>query len=88
MPVWHASIAVQGLRGPVQHAFWDARTRDIVQRTVLALIEDVGAGEVRRDRSELVLHARKRLSESELAAQTPEWCAIKAIDKAGGGIPW
>lgn len=79
---------MQGFHGPVQYVFWDQRTRDIVQRTVLELIANVGSGDVRRDRSEYVLHARKRLSDEELAKQTPEWCAIKAVDSAGGGIPW
>lgn len=86
--MWHASIAVQGFSGPVHFAFWDPRTRELVQRTVLALIENVGTGEARRDRSNFVLHARKRLSDEELAQQTPEWRAIKAVDRAGGGIPW
>jgi hypothetical protein len=55
---------------------------------VLGLILDVGQGEIRRDRSEHVLHARRRLSDAELAAQTPEWHAVKAVDRAGEGIPW
>lgn len=88
MPVWHASIAVQGFYGPVQYVFWDPKTREVVKRTVLDLIADVGTGDVRRDRSEYVLHARRRLSDEEIAAQTPEWCAIKAVHSAGGGIPW
>lgn len=88
MPVWHASVAVQGFSGPVPIAFWDAATREVAQRTVLCLIADVGAGEVRRDRSDRVFHARKRLSDLELAGQSCEWHAIRAIDSAGGGIPW
>ena len=88
MPVWHASIAVQTGRGPLPYWQWDERTRDIVKRTVLELIADVGTGEARRDRSDVVLHARKRLSDAEIAAQTPAWCAIRAVDSAGGGIPW
>jgi hypothetical protein len=86
--VWHASIAVQGFLGPVHYVLWDERTRDVAKRTVLELIADVGTGEIRRDRSDLVLHARRRLSDAEIARQTPEWCAIKAVDLAGGGIPW
>ena len=88
MPVWHASVAVQGLAGPVPIAFWDERTREAAQRTALELIAEVGAGDVRRDRSDRVLHARKRLSDAELAAQSCEWHAIKAIDSAAGGLPW
>ena len=86
--MWHASIAWQGGREVVPFALWDDRTRELAKRTVLGLIADVGAGEVRRDRSAHVLHARKRLAEAELAAQTCEWHAIQAIDLAGDGIPW
>lgn len=88
MPVWHASIAVQGDFGPVPYSRWGLKTRDIVKRVVIGLLDGVGTGNTRRDRSELVLHARRRLSDAEIAAQTPEWCAIKAVDSAGGGIPW
>jgi hypothetical protein len=86
--VWHASVAVQGFQEPIAFAFWDARTRELAMRTALELIADVGAGDVRRDRSASVLHARKRLSDRELAGQTCEWHAIQAIDSAGGGILW
>lgn len=74
--------------GPLPFVFWDPRTRELAMRTVLELIADVGTGDVRRDRGASVLHARRRLSEAELAAQTCEWHAIQAIDSAGGGIPW
>lgn len=88
MPVWHASIAVQGDLGPVAFSRWGLKTRDIVKRTVISLLSGVGTGETKRTRSEYVLHARRRLSDKELAAQTQEWHAIKAIDRAGDGIPW
>lgn len=79
---------MQGFSGPVRFAFWDERTRAAVMRVALELIADVGTGEVRRERSDFVLHARKRLSDVELTAQSCEWHAIQAIDRAGGGQPW
>ncbi len=88
MPVWHASIAVQGDLGPIEFARWGLKTRDIVKRTVIGLLYGVGTGNTKRCRSEYVLHARRRLSDAEIACQTPEWCAIHAIDSAGEGIPW
>ncbi len=88
MPVWHASIAVQGPDGVIQYSRWGLKTRTIVKRTVIDLLCGVGTGNTKRCRSEFVLHARRRLSDAEIAAQTPEWCAINAIDSAGGGIPW
>lgn len=88
MPVWHASIAVQGDSGVVAYSRWGLKTREVVKRTVIDLLSGVGTGDTKRCRSEYVLHARRRLRDAEIAAQTPEWCAIKAIDSAGGGIPW
>lgn len=79
---------MQGDLGPVPWARCGLKTRTIVKQTVLGLLSGVGTGNTKRDRSEYVLHARRRLSDAEIAAQTPEWCAIKAIDSAGGGIPW
>lgn len=79
---------MQGDFGPVPFARWGLKTRSIVKRIVIDLLSGVGTGETKRHRSDYVLHARRRLSTSELAAQTCEWHAIKAIDSAGGGIPW
>ncbi len=79
---------MQGERGPIEFSRWGLKTRDIVKRTVIGLLDGVGVGNAKRCRSEYVLHARRRLSDAEIAAQTPEWCAIKAVDSAGGGIPW
>lgn len=56
--------------------------------TVIALLAGVGTGNTRRDRSEHVLHARRRLSDAEIALLSPEWCAIPAVANAGTGIPW
>jgi hypothetical protein len=86
--VWHASIAVQGEYGPIAWARVGLKSRTIVRVTVIDLLAGVGQGETKRTRSDYVLHARRRLSDAELAAQTAEWCAIKAVDLAGDGIPW
>ena len=64
------------------------KTRGIVREVALGLLSGVGAGDTRRDRSEVVLHARRRLSERELGLLTAEWCAIPAVGIAGGGAPW
>jgi hypothetical protein len=55
---------------------------------VIHLLAGVGVGETRRDRSEHVLHARRRLAPRELELLTPAWCAIPAVGIAGGGVPW
>lgn len=85
--MWHASIAVHsGL--PIPWSRCGLKTRGIVRETVLGLLSGVGAGNARRDRSDVVLHARRRLDERELAMLTAEWCALPAVGIAGGGTPW
>lgn len=64
------------------------KTRAIVRETVLGLLAGVGTGDTRRDRSDVVLHARRRLSDREFELLTPAWCAIPAVALAGGGVPW
>jgi len=86
--VWHASIAVQSGAGPAPWSRCGFKTRAIVREVVLGLLSGVGYGDTRRDRSEVVLHARRRLSDVERAQLTPAWCAIPAVAIAGDGIPW
>jgi hypothetical protein len=86
--VWHASIAVRSGLGLAPWARCGLKTREIVRRTVLGLLVGVGTGDTRRDRSDHVLHARRRLNEREVAMLSPEWCAIPAVDVAGGDLPW
>lgn len=86
--MWHASIAVHGVDGQVPWTRCGLKTRGIVRDVVLGMIAGVGAGNTRRDRSDLVLHARRRLSDHELTLLTTEWCAIPAVGIAGDGIPW
>jgi hypothetical protein len=74
--------------GPLPFALLDERARETLRRTVFGLIDRVGAGDTRRDRSAVVLHARRRLSDRELAMLSPAWCALPAIDIAGGDTPW
>lgn len=85
--MWHASIAVQS-GGPVPWSRYGLRTRAVVRDTVIGLLAGVGTGDTRRDRSDVVLHARRRLSEGELGLLTAEWCALPAVGIAGGGVPW
>lgn len=86
--MWHASIAVQSVGGPIPWSRCGLKTRAAVRETVIGLLAGVGAGDTRRDRSEFVLHARRRLADRELAMLTAEWCAIPAVAIAGDGIPW
>jgi hypothetical protein len=64
------------------------RDRATIRDVVIGLLSGVGCGATRRERSDVVLHARRRLSEQEIAALSPAWCALPAVGIAGGGIPW
>lgn len=91
--MWHASIALRGHGGmlsPWLYPFerWRFKEREILKREVIALLSGVGEGDIRRDRGESVLHARRKLAPAELARLDPVWCALPAIDIAGGEIPW
>lgn len=91
--MWHASISVGSSTalatgGKVPWSRLGLKTRAIVRDTVIGLLAGVGTGDTRRDRSDFVLHARRRLSQRELAMLTAEWCAIPAVGIAGEGIPW
>ncbi len=87
--MWHASVMVRSDgRGPVPWPNVGLKLRGSVKALAIGLLDGVGVGDIRRDRSEHVLHARRRLSAAELAAQTPEWHSIEAVDSAGEGIPW
>lgn len=79
---------MQGQTGLIAWARCGLKVRDVVRQTVIGLLVGVGTGETKRCRSEYVLHARRRLSDPEIAAQTPAWCSIRAVDRAGGGVPW
>jgi hypothetical protein len=91
--VWHASIALQA-RGNViwptliPFARWRLQERACIRDVVIGLISGVGHGDTRRDRSEHVLHARRKLSPAEIAMLDPAWCELPAIDIAGGETPW
>lgn len=86
--MWHASIAVHDASGQVPWSRCGLKARSIVRGTVLDLLSGVGTGDTRRDRSDVVLHARRRLSDSEVALLSPSWCAIQPSAIAGDGIPW
>lgn len=86
--MWHASISVQDASGRVPWQRCGLKARALVREAVLGLLSGVGTGDTRRDRSELVLHARRRLSAREIEQLAPAWCAIPATGMAGDGIPW
>lgn len=86
--MWHASIALKIGVGFVGWSCCTLKERALLRDTVIGLLSGVGTGDTRRDRSEYVLHARRRLSDREIEMLSPEWCASPAVAMAGDGIPW
>lgn len=86
--MWHASISTSQNGAMLAWRSCGLKTRDLIRQTVIALLSGVGTGETRRDRSDLVLHARRRLSAPEIAMLHPTWLEIIPVDIAGGGVPW
>jgi hypothetical protein len=88
VPVWHASIVAHGIAGPIPWSRCNLKTRALMRDVVIRLLAGVGTGDTRRDRGDIVLHARRRLADPELALLTPAWCALPAVARAGDGVPW
>jgi len=88
VPVWHASIAVRTATGMLPWDRCNLKTRAIVRNVAIALLAGVGAGDMRRDRSDVVMHARKQLSHFEVSLLDSAWCAIPPVDVAGEGKTW
>jgi len=86
--VWNASIAVWRECVKVPWGKCGLQARHAVREAVIELLCGVGKGNTRRDRSDVVFHARRRMSDAEIALLDPAWCAIPAVDVAGDGIPW
>lgn len=86
--MWHASVAILGSVGPVPWSRARVTARHTAKAIAITLLDGVGEGDTRRDRSDLVLHARRKLNAAELAQLDPAWCAIEPFDIAGDGIPW
>ena len=88
--MWHASVAIIGFIPPrvLPIHYQPARVLKPAKLVALDLIADVGEGETLRQRGPIALHARRKLSPAELATLDPAWCALPAIDIAGGGPEW
>ena len=86
--MWHASAMARDREGPVPWDRCGLGTRQAMRAAVLGLLAGVGVGDAVRGRSAIILHARRRLSDVELAALTPAWCAIPAVDAGGDLAPW
>lgn len=86
--MWHASVAVVAPGGVLDTGELRPKEARRAKEIALELLAGVGTGEIRRDRAPVCFHARRRLSDRELAQLDPAWCAIPPVDMAGGGEPW
>ncbi len=79
--MWHASIALYGPDGrPVATADVDRKRRRLGSSLALRLIEGVGCGPTREETQQVAFHARRSLSDGEIAAIDPVWLAIEPVD--------
>jgi hypothetical protein len=78
--VWHGSVAL--IRGgrPVPTARASERARRIGGELARYLLEDVGTGETIEEAKEVAFHARRSLSDPEIAQLDPAWLAIEPVD--------
>ena len=81
--MWHASVAYLGESGPVGPDALPRGMRRIGAALARSLIEDVGAGPVYEHRKQIAQHARRSLSDVEIARLDPAWVAIEPVDMAG-----
>ncbi len=82
--MWHASISLQDLRRrrPVAVADWDGRDWEKARAKLRMLLLGVGTGEDVRERGDVAIHLKRRLSDGELARLDPAWLACPAVDGA------
>lgn len=80
--MWHASIAVLAVSGPIPTAAWTRQDRRRAVRLAENLLDSVGVEPSRTDVGVIALHLRRSLSPEEIAALDPDWLAIPAVDMA------
>lgn len=79
--MWHASIALYGPDGrPVPTADVDRKRRRVGVALALRLIDGVGGGPTREEAKEVAFHARRSLTDAEMARLDPVWLAIEPVD--------
>lgn len=78
--MWHASVALRGPAGPVPTLDVGRKDRRLAQEIARRLVEGVGEGEIIEHTKGVAFHARRRLTDTELAKLDPAWLAIPAVD--------
>lgn len=78
--MWHASIAKHKTDIVPTNVWGDGVIRDAKHRILLCL-GGVGQGPTILTKRRIAIHCRRSLSDSEIAALSPEWLAIPARDE-------
>ena len=90
--MWHASLSARTDFEILRWDQWRLKARAYCRNQVTNLLWGVGEGNTRRERSAIVMHARRKLSADEMTMLDPEWVALPPIDIAGGPedglVPW
>lgn len=82
--MWHASVSLLDDGIPVPISMASRKQRRIAGALAMRLIEGVGAGRTLEQTKTVACHARRALSESEIARIDQEWLAIPAVDSGDG----
>ena len=77
--MWHVSIGRDGL----DVSQWTRQQAKAADRLAKDLLGGVGTGETFLGWGRLAFHARRRLSDAEVARLSAEWLATPAVDVAG-----
>jgi hypothetical protein len=80
--VWHASVAMLGESGPVGPDQLPRSLRRIGASLARELIAGVGMGPVYEHLKQVAQHARRALTDGEIAGLDPTWLAIEPVDMA------
>lgn len=79
--MWHASIALYGPDGrPVPTAAATRQQRRLGAALALRLLDGVGQQPTREEAKEVAFHARRSLTDAEMARLDPAWLAIEPVD--------
>lgn len=78
--MWHASVCLYVGDRPVRTSDVPRAQRRIGASLALRLLEGVGWGPTREETKELAFHARRSLSDAEMARIDSAWLAIEPVD--------
>jgi hypothetical protein len=83
--VWHASVALVGQNRTLRVDELSESNKRLLITTSKSMLAGVGQIPSAVEAFQLAIHYRRSLTDAELAALPPEWCAIPPVDEGGLG---